>query len=66
MLDENAEGLSAVPRINIRVESLSDLIFGLALSIGSLELLARTPQTPIDLATSVGLFAFSFLIAVAI
>jgi uncharacterized membrane protein len=65
-LDENAEGLSAVPSINIRVESLSDLVFGLALSIGSLELLARTPQTPSDLATSVGLFAFSFLIVVAI
>jgi uncharacterized membrane protein len=66
LLDENAEGLSAVPSINIRVESLSDLVFGLALSIGSLELLARTPQTPSDLATSVGLFAFSFLIVVAI
>jgi uncharacterized membrane protein len=66
LLDENAEGLSAVPRINIRVESLSDLVFGLALSIGSLELLAKTPQTPADLATSVGLFAFSFLIVIAI
>ena len=66
MLDENAEGVSAVPRINIRVESLSDLVFGLALSIGSVELLARTPQTPADLATSVGLFAFSFLIVIAI
>jgi uncharacterized membrane protein len=66
LLDENAEGLSAVPRINIRVESLSDLVFGLALSIGSLELLAKTPKTPDDLATSVGLFAFSFLIVIAI
>src|SRR5215472_3657003 len=54
------------PRIKIRTEQLSDLVFGLALSIGSLELLARTPQTPSDLATSVALFAFSFLIVVAI
>lgn len=65
MLDDEAQGLSAVPRLNIRVESLSDLVFGLALSIGSLELLARTPSSPKDLATSVGLFAFSFLIVIA-
>jgi uncharacterized membrane protein len=57
---------SQSPRIKIRIESLSDLVFGLALSIGSLELLARTPQTPEDLATSVALFAFSFLIVVSI
>lgn len=48
------------------MESLSDLVFGLALSIGSLELLAKTPKTPQDLAASVGLFAFSFLIVIAI
>ncbi len=66
MLEENTQEFSAVPRINIRVESLSDLVFGLALSIGSLELLARTPSTSWDLATSIGLFAFSFLIVVAI
>ena len=65
MSAENAQEFSTAPRINIRVESLSDLVFGLALSIGSLELLAKTPQTPEDLATSVGLFAFSFLIVVA-
>ena len=48
------------------MESLSDLVFGLALSIGSLELLARTPKTTQELAISAGLFAFSFLIAIAI
>jgi len=63
---ERIEEYSASPRIKIRIESLSDLVFGLALSIGSLELLARTPQTPGDLATSVWLFAFSFLIVVSI
>lgn len=66
MLEGNTQEFSTVPRINIRVESLSDLVFGLALSIGSLELLARTPQTPEELAAGVGLFAFSFLIVVAI
>lgn len=66
MSAENTQEFSKVPRINIRVESLSDLVFGLALSIGSLELLARTPSTPEDLAVSVGLFAFSFLIVIAI
>jgi len=64
--EEKIREYSASPRIKIRLESLSDLIFGLALSIGSLELLARTPQTPADLGTSVALFAFSFLIVVSI
>ena len=66
MLEENTQEFSTVPQINIRVESLSDLVFGLALSIGALELLARVPQSPSDLAKSIGLFAFSFLIVVAI
>lgn len=66
MSAENTQEFSTAPRINIRVESLSDLVFGLALSIGSLELLARTPQTPEALATSVALFAFSFFIVIAI
>jgi uncharacterized membrane protein len=50
----------------MRIESLSDLIFGLALSIGSLELIARTPRTPEDLGMSVALFAFSFVVVVSI
>ena len=62
---ENTQEFSTTPRINIRVESLSDLVFGLALSIGSLELLARTPKSLQDLGTSVGLFAFSFVIVIA-
>ena len=66
MSETNKQELSTAPRINIRVESLSDLVFGLALSIGSLELIARTPQTPTDLAVSIGLFGFSFMVVVAI
>ncbi len=59
------EKVESLPRIKIRIEQLSDLVFGLALSIGSLELLARAPQTVGDLQVSIGLFAFSFFIIVS-
>ena len=62
----NSPDMSSIPRIKIRVESLSDLVFGLALSIGSLELIARAPQNAFDLAVSVRLFAFSIFIVVSI
>src|SRR5271169_3017147 len=52
------------PRIKVRIESLSDLVFGLALSIGSLFLVNRIRQTGQDLATNVALFGFGFLIVV--
>lgn len=66
MPEEKSPDVAAVPRIKIRIESLSDLVFGLALSIGSLELIARTPQNSVELATNVGLFGFSFFIVVSI
>ena len=49
-----------------RLESLTDLIFGLALSIGALALLNNKPTTTSDLLTGVGLFGFSFLILISI
>jgi len=49
-----------------RLESLTDLVFGLALSIGSLSLLAKSPTTPSDVVTAVSGFAFSFLILITI
>ena len=52
------------PRIKIRIESLSDLVFGLALSIGSLFLVNRVPSSGQDLAGNVLLFGFGFLIVV--
>jgi len=52
------------PRIKVRIESLSDLVFGLALSIGSLFLITRVPQSSQDLAVNVLLFGFGFLIVV--
>lgn len=66
MPEEKSPDISAIPRIKIRAESLSDLVFGLALSIGSLELIARVPKDSFDLAVSVGLFSFSFFIVVSI
>ncbi len=58
--------VETLPRIKIRIEQLSDLVFGLALSIGSLELIARIPADPAGLAVSIGLFGFSFLVVVSI
>jgi len=52
------------PRIKVRIESLSDLVFGLALSIGSLFLVSKVPQTSQDLEVNVLLFGFGFLIVV--
>jgi len=50
----------------VRIESLSDLIFGLALSIGSLVLIARIPSNTGELISDMVQFAFTFLILVTI
>jgi hypothetical protein len=39
-------GKNETPRIRISVESLSDLIFGLALSIGAISLIGNTFTDP--------------------
>ncbi len=52
------------PRIKVRIESLSDLVFGLALSIGSLEFLSTPGQTAFELEKNVAYFGFSFSILV--
>lgn len=49
-----------------RIESLSDLIFGLALSIGSLVLIAKIPSNTSELISDMVQFAFSFLFLVII
>ena len=49
-----------------RLESLTDLIFGLALSIGALVLLNNKPDDLPGLLMGVGLFGFSFLILISI
>jgi hypothetical protein len=58
------EADSPAPRLKIRIETLSDLVFGLALSIGSLFLIDKTPQSGQDLVVYVGEFGFGFLIVV--
>jgi uncharacterized membrane protein len=51
-------------RIKVRIESLSDLVFGLALSIGSLEFLSSPARDPVGLGTNLVYFGFSFFILV--
>jgi uncharacterized membrane protein len=45
-----------------RIQGLSDLIFGLALSIGAIQLVGTSPQNNTDLLVSLSAFGFSFLI----
>ena len=49
-----------------RIESLSDLIFGLALSIGALTLIGRPPCDFPQLILDLLYFAFSFLILISV
>jgi len=49
-----------------RIESLTDLIFGLALSIGAVSLLGKSPATPRDVISDLLGFGFSFLILISI
>ena len=45
---------------------MSDVVFGLALSIGSVILIAKLPQTPINLGVDVLEFGFNFLIVIMV
>ena len=49
-----------------RIESLSDLIFGLALSIGALTLIGQPPSDFGHLVQSLLFYAFSFLILISV
>ena len=49
-----------------RIQTLSDLVFGLALSISALTLIGQQPTTINQLATSLGLYGFSFLILISV
>ena len=48
------------------VQTLSDMMFSLALSLGALVLISQLPQTPTELYAGLGLFGFSFLILVTV
>ena len=47
-----------------RIEGLSDLIFGLALSIGAIQLVGNVPKTSTQLVTALAAFGFSFLMLI--
>jgi len=49
-----------------RIESLSDLIFGLALSLSAYSLLTRPPTTLTSLASDLLAFTFSFVILISV
>ena len=55
-----------LPRLKVRIETLSELVFGLALSLGSIVLVQHIPQTSDALTMDVIQFGFSFLIIVGI
>jgi uncharacterized membrane protein len=49
-----------------RIESLSDLIFGLALSIGTISLITRIPGSTANIVIDIVQFGFSFLILISV
>ena len=49
-----------------RIEDLSDLIFGLALSIGALSLLGNPPRNAGEIGSDIITFGFSFLIVISV
>jgi len=61
-LSQNIEQSSPKPRI----ESLSDLIFGLALSIGALSLISKPPGSPAEIRSDIVGFAVSFIILISV
>jgi uncharacterized membrane protein len=60
--------IEARARPKPRIESLSDLIFGLALSVGAITLVGNVDSitTAADLETDVTVFGFSFLILIGV
>lgn len=49
-----------------RIESLSDIIFGLALAISSIPLISRIPARPFGILIDIAEFGFSFLILISV
>ena len=54
------------PRPTLGMQSISDVVFGLALSIGSVILISKVPQSPTDLGVDVFAFGFNFLIVIIV
>ncbi len=49
-----------------RIESLSDLVFGLALSVGTISLISKLPNSPVGIIYDITQFGFSFLILISV
>jgi len=64
--NEAKESLIQGQRPRPRIESLTDLVFGLALSIGAIILISKPPTNPGELFQSIAAFGFSFLILIQI
>lgn len=58
--------MSIPKRPKPRIESLSDLIFGLALSIGTISLISKVPGTPSGILVDLMQFGFSFVILITV
>lgn len=58
--------MMSVPIERSRLESLSDLIFGLALSIGALILIGQAPTNSSDLLRDLSQFGYSFLVLISV
>jgi len=57
----------AVPQVpRPRIQGLSDLIFGLALSIGAIQLIGSLPQNNGALVNDIAAFGFSFIILISV
>ena len=61
---ESQSGETGMPRIKIRIESLSDMVFGLALSLGSLILITNVQPNITTIFLNVIIFGFGFVIIV--
>jgi len=48
-----------------RIESLSDLVFGLALSIGAIALVSSPPVTNAGLYRDIATFTFNFVVLIS-
>jgi uncharacterized membrane protein len=49
-----------------RIESLSDMVFGLALSVGAITLVGSPPSSTVELVSDLATFGFSFVILINI
>jgi len=52
----------AAPRVRLGIETISDVVFGLSLEIGSIALVAKLPRSGSDLTSKIVEFGFSFVI----